>query len=217
MPFADCNKRNLQNLLLLFARNFCGLQLFVTGDIAMILHRYQTGHRAFTLIELLTVIAIIGVLAGITLPAIQSARETARRTQCSSSMRQIGVALLAYEVTFKALPAGSLTNRPQTLTPVCQSGQAFRAVDVVREASLGAGMQGTSWMVAILPQIEQANLYNAWDFKTSVKGNKDVASKNIPLFYCPSRRNRVTNMEIMFEGWATGGNDYGGCVGAVNG
>ncbi|MDZ4849740.1 MAG: DUF1559 domain-containing protein [Pirellulaceae bacterium] len=171
----------------------------------------------FTLIELLAVISIIGVLVGLTLPAVQSAREAARRTQCASSLRQIGVALLSYESAHKFLPAGSLTNRTPAVTPVCNSGTAFKAIDVVREAELGAGMQGTSWMLAILPQIEQTNLFNEWDFKTSVVGNKAVASKNIPLYYCPSRRNRVMNSQIMFAGWYSGGNDYGGCIGAVNG
>jgi prepilin-type N-terminal cleavage/methylation domain-containing protein len=173
--------------------------------------------HAFTLIELLTVIAIIGVLAGLTLPAVQGAREAARKTQCGSNLRQLGLGLMNYEAAFQTLPAGSRTNRASQLTPVCNSGQAFRSIDVVREAELGKGMHGTSWLVAILPQLEQGNVYDAWDFKKSVIDNKDVASKDIPIFYCPSRRVRVTNPGLMFKGWYSGGNDYGGCIGAVNG
>ena len=68
-------------------------------------HRY-TSRRGFTLVELLVVIAIIGILIGLLLPAIQSAREAGRRTQCSNNLRQWGLAMLGYEQDHKAFPEG---------------------------------------------------------------------------------------------------------------
>ena len=91
----------------------------------------------FTLIELLVVIAIIAILIALLLPAVQAARESARRTQCSNNLRQIGLALHTYESAAKALPPGGLY------------------------ASSG---YGHSWWVRILPNAEQNNIYNQFDF-----------------------------------------------------
>ena len=70
-------------------------------------------------------------------------------------------------------------------------------------------------MVAILPFLEYKPLYDQWDFKKSVLGNKAIASQNISTFYCPTRRSglRRGDTAIMFQKWSTGGTDYGGCIG----
>src|SRR5688572_12496071 len=94
---------------------------------------------AFTLVELLVVIAIIGILVALLLPAIQSAREAARRTKCANNLHNIALAVLNYESSKKELPPGS------TFALTYQSGQY-----VNKERSSGLG-----WQVLILPYIEE--------------------------------------------------------------
>ncbi|MCS7305653.1 MAG: DUF1559 domain-containing protein, partial [Thermoguttaceae bacterium] len=92
--------------------------------------------HGFTLVELLVVIAIIGILIALLLPAVQAAREAARRAQCSNNLKQIGLALHNYHSAFRCFPAGSVVNVPTA----CSSGDC----------------RGTSMMVVILPYLEQS-------------------------------------------------------------
>jgi prepilin-type N-terminal cleavage/methylation domain-containing protein len=96
--------------------------------------------RGFTLIELLVVIAIIAVLIALLLPAVQQAREAARRSQCQNNLKQIGLALHNYHDTHNTLPPGYITNFPQNMSATERSHWG--------------------WGAFILPFIEQANLYN---------------------------------------------------------
>ncbi|MBL8816691.1 MAG: DUF1559 domain-containing protein [Planctomyces sp.] len=100
---------------------------------------FQRKKTGFTLIELLVVIAIIAILIALLLPAVQQARESARRTQCKNNLKQIGLALHNYESTYNILPHAMWGNG---VTP-CTTNQD----------------NGFGWMVSILPMIEQANLY----------------------------------------------------------
>jgi prepilin-type N-terminal cleavage/methylation domain-containing protein/prepilin-type processing-associated H-X9-DG protein len=124
------------------------------------------GRAAFTLVELLTVIAIIGVLMALILPAIQGAREAARRLQCGSSMRQMGVALMNYELAHKEFPAGA-----KTLSKPPHDEKFF-------------------WSGAILPYVELNSLRASIDLNqswaTPDSSNIKVLQFTSPLFRCPS-------------------------------
>jgi prepilin-type N-terminal cleavage/methylation domain-containing protein len=122
----------------------------------------------FTLVELLLVLTIIVILIGLLLPAVQSARETARRAQCANNLMQLGIAMGSYASTHSVLPPG-----------------------VVNETgpikNLPAGYHH-SWSVQILPYIDQQNAYNQLDMSKSVydAANDTVAGLQIATFHCPS-------------------------------
>ena len=99
---------------------------------------------------------------------------------------------------------------------IAVSSLADQYYNVWNEAA--AGTHGTSWMLQILPYVEQGALYDRWDFTTNVLGNAAIAQTDIAAFYCPSRRNTVRSKDvpIMFQNWTKGGTDYGGCVGSEN-
>ena len=109
--------------------------------------RLRIRKRGFTLIELLVVIAIIAVLVSLLLPAVQQAREAARRTQCKNNLKQLGLALMNYESTYRIFPNGSNV-------PWGRAGGDNAHIDYT-------GPFGPNWAVSILPYIDQQNLYNA--------------------------------------------------------
>lgn len=157
----------------------------------------------FTLVELLVVIAIIGVLVALLLPAIQAARESARRSQCMNNVKQINLAIQNYHGTMGRIPAGAAPN------------DIDEVYDYWDEAA--NGKEGYSWMLAILPYMEQTASYDRWDFHKNVLGNALVAQADFSTFYCPSRRFGVrVGTDTTFQGWQSGGNDYAGCIGWGN-
>ena len=121
------------------------------------------GRRGFTLIELLVVIAIIAVLIALLLPAVQQAREAARRTQCRNNLHQIGLALHNYHDTHNCFPPGQV-DRGETST------------------------MHHSWMTLILPFVDETALYNAYNFDLVSWGstNLTVTGSTLAQYNCPS-------------------------------
>jgi prepilin-type N-terminal cleavage/methylation domain-containing protein/prepilin-type processing-associated H-X9-DG protein len=158
--------------------------------------------RAFTLVELLVVIAIIGILIALLLPAVQAAREAARRTQCVNNIKQIVLALHNYHDVYKKFPLNYGGN-----------GQIF------------PGTTGHSWLTGILPFIEQQPLWDQIDFSlpagddTAPNVNTTVAKTVVSAFLCPSDTNEGGLMNNRHPGntnaaffWAI--NDYKSCAGS---
>ncbi len=167
--------------------------------------------RAFTLIELLVVIAIIAILIALLLPAIQQAREAARRTQCRDNLKQLALALHTYHDENQLFPPGCVGTQlgpSASATGFDMAGEAG--------AAAGAGLHGTSWILQILPEIDAAPLFNAWIVTTNVRGNLANANRDLPLLYCPTRRTTVQVASIMQAGLTKGGTDYGGCTGGID-
>lgn len=126
--------------------------------------------RGFTLIELLVVIAIIAVLVALLLPAVQQAREAARRSSCKNNLKQIGLALHNYHETHSILPPG-----------VINSGQKYTP-DASRGPQHNLALNHTGW-VMLLPFLDQAPLYNQWDFSlpSSAFSNATTNGTAVPL------------------------------------
>jgi prepilin-type N-terminal cleavage/methylation domain-containing protein/prepilin-type processing-associated H-X9-DG protein len=135
---------------------------------------------AFTLVELLVVVAIIGALVAILLPAVQSARESARRAQCASQIKQLALAALNYESAHGALPpAGIAEVRPEPL----DDSETAPSVEIFNPYG---GLQ-FSWIVMLLPQLEQAALHARFDLTQRVDFQKSNAqAESIAVLVCPS-------------------------------
>ncbi|HVJ84083.1 MAG TPA: DUF1559 domain-containing protein, partial [Caulifigura sp.] len=138
--------------------------------------RRRAPRCAFTLIELLVVIAIIAILIALLLPAVQQAREAARRTQCKNNMKQLGLALHNYESSFTVFPPSS--------TSGFNSG-AWLYVDGV---PVTASTHLHSFASLILPYIDGANVYNNINYNLSALDpvNRPIASTQLPFYLCPS-------------------------------
>lgn len=141
----------------------------------------RSAGRGFTLVELLVVIAIIGVLVSLLLPAVQAAREAARRSQCANNLKQLGLGYIQYESSHRMLP-----------------GAGWNAKYVGDPQAGGGREQPGGWMYQLLPYIEQNAIYQITD-----DGDPAITSRQrelsiqlqqsvVPIFNCPSRRSPQT-------------------------
>src|SRR5215211_2132386 len=121
------------------------------------MNSFRSQKRGFTLVELLVVIAIIGILVALLLPAIQAAREAARRSQCVNKMKQLGLAVLNYESARKVLPYANTPNLTQALKTGACAGAAGSAV-------ASNGLRHHSIFSFILPYIEEQAVYDQIKF-----------------------------------------------------
>lgn len=156
--------------------------------------RLRTG---FTLLEVLVVIGVIALLMSLLLPAIQNAREAARRTQCKSNLRQMALGLESFETTHTHYPTSQLFD-PH-----------------------GIGPFGTTWsfLAKILPYIEQSSLYNEGNVPLSSLVDSGIAADSIPLFLCPTDPSsddgpRLDAGNMVEHGFPVGRTNYKGVCGA---
>ncbi|MEM7782416.1 MAG: DUF1559 domain-containing protein [Planctomycetota bacterium] len=152
--------------------------------------KLQDLRRGFTLIELLVVIAIIGILVALLLPAVQSVREAARRTQCLNNVRQLGLAAHSYETAAQRFPSG------------------------------WQQQNGWGWTTELLPFFEQENLYNKFDLDQSLIKPEFSAwiRTRISGLFCPSSLNSSSTFPLELEpdgdSFEIGRTHYVGCIGS---
>ncbi len=150
----------------------------------------------FTLVELLVVIAIIGILAGLLLPAIQQAREAARRMSCSSNMRQMGLAVMNYESAYRMVPSSGEGLDPTGIFPTGETKISAADKALGRQE---VALYPVSVFVAILPFVEQTAAYNRMNFAYAYNdlrapGNQEATKHEIPVYRCPSSPHVGTNL-----------------------
>jgi prepilin-type N-terminal cleavage/methylation domain-containing protein/prepilin-type processing-associated H-X9-DG protein len=142
----------------------------------------------FTLVELLVVIAIIGVLVALLLPAVQAARESARRMQCTNNLRQMALAVHNFENTFKVFPSHG-------------TGGSVNYVNGTPAAVNGDPPQAAGALFQILPYLELGNLYNNSDFNY-------VRAQTVKYYFCPTRRKPTTRLNNSSAAQLNALNDY---------
>jgi hypothetical protein len=144
-------------------------------------------------VELLVVIAIIGVLVALLLPAVQAARESARRSQCSNHLKQLGLGAQNFHDIYGVLPSNRLANN-----------------------SAGPNVAWVTWAVIMLPYIEQQTYFQQWDITRSYQSHPESVTKRaVPIYFCPSRRRPTERFsQENADGGPSGGlSDYAACAG----
>ena len=156
-------------------------------------------NRGFTLIELLVVISIIGVLIALLLPAVQAAREAARRSQCTNNLKQLGLAIHGYIDTHGVMPLGSFKLPPPPGGDPCKGGHE-------------AGV-----FIAILPFLEQGPLFNAFNSSVHYETapNSTVIGTGLSVLWCPSD-GLVSQADSKHFGWPVRFCSYMGSSGTWN-
>lgn len=165
-------------ILMMIALVLQSLSRFLRRNI----HENAPPKNAFTLIEMVVVIGVIGILVALLLPAVQSARETARRSNCMSNLRQIGLAVLQYETSQGAFPPGYISNYDSRYNML--TNQSTLCDPYFWDKSL---------FMMILPNIEQNAMYNNINQSVSINSKENLSSHAIVLsvFICPSDSNAL--------------------------
>jgi prepilin-type N-terminal cleavage/methylation domain-containing protein/prepilin-type processing-associated H-X9-DG protein len=167
--------------------------------------RETRAQHGFTLVELLVVIAIIGILVALLLPAVQAAREAARRMSCSNNLHNIGLAVLNFQETAKTFPT-SIGQWDESWEWQSDGSGGWKKVEIGPDGGRwapkngGPGLNGKGWMVDILPQMEEQQMFNVikehytGDFGVSFGGSgigqrqdiRPLISNPLPWLTCPS-------------------------------
>lgn len=152
------------------------------------MQRSRLCSRAFTLVELLVVIAIIGLLVALLLPAVQAAREAARRIQCTNNLKQISLALHNYENALRVFPPSSTSRFGAGVWNYPASGPTDPNIHLHSFASL------------LLPYLEQANLADAINYNVSAldPANRNIASQIPPFYRCPSYAGKAYSEDPLY-------------------
>jgi prepilin-type N-terminal cleavage/methylation domain-containing protein len=177
-------------------------------------HRPVRGRPGFTLVELLVVIAIIGVLIALLLPAVQAAREAARRSSCANNLKQFGLAAHNFHDTYNVLPYGILRNQNVTGPGgVIPAGFPHPWQIEGRIRPNPGDYPRYALMHQLLPYIEQDNLWQLWDHVFYTSNERDPASpsgtlfgpnafvkKKVQTLICPSNPNAAIHVSEPFSG-----------------
>ena len=157
-----------------------GFPLRARADLTTSALRKVRAFAGFSLVELLVVIAILGVLISLLLPAVQAARESARRLHCTNNIRQLALATQNYESSYGRLPPSASLDPREEISGIGNAAIAYPVAD----HQIG---NPYSWAVLLLPFLEQKNLYDRFDFSLSVFGQEsDAQAQPISSYLCPS-------------------------------
>lgn len=183
----------------------------------------------FTLVELLVVISIIGILMGLLLPAVNSARESARRLVCSNNIKQVSLAAITYESQQKSFPTGCT-----------YSGNTYTATaNLTSSQGMNIGNQRENWIILCLPALDQQNLYDEmryhlkgntspisteWSASNQIPSMETLRATDLASLKCPSDSYSRTPYVYNSKKWARGnyganiglGRQHGGLMGTID-